>query len=317
MPERTNRSSPTPQEPPRTAEELRRLTSGFLHEVNNALNPVLAAAFLLDQKAGDVASVREIAAQLKRTAEDLGRQSRLLGTVLRAGAKRSPLPPDVTVQRGTPIGLELPPVDPVTSRGLAASPSPAIRVLIADDQAQDRSLMLDVLQAFGHVVVAQATSGDDAIAQAGTTSPDAVLLDVHMPGVSGIEAAKRIREASPDTAIVLFTGDATLELSDDDLEQTAAVAFLAKPAAPKSLDASLRVAVRKARELKAAREEAADAKRQLANRKLIDRAKGLLMARMSIAEPEAYRFLQRTSQNRAVPLVEIARIIVDGDGALS
>lgn len=296
---------------------MRRLTSGFVHEVNNALNPVLAAAFLLDQKANDPAAVREIASQLKRTAEALSRQSRLLGDTLRASAnQRRSTPPDAAVHRGTPMGVDLPAVDPVTSRGLAASPSPAIRVLIADDQAQERSLLLDVLQAFGHEVVAQATSGDDAVAQARQTTPDAVLLDVHMPGVSGIEAAKRIRAVSPDTAIVLFTGDATLQLSDDDLEQTAAVAFLAKPAAPKSLDASLRVAVRKARELKTAREEAADAKRQLANRKMIDRAKGLLMTRMSIGEPEAYRFLQRTSQNRAVPLAEIARIIVEGDGTL-
>lgn len=292
------------------AEPLRRLAAGFVHEVNNALNPVLAAAYLLEQKSDDPATVKDVAMQLRRAAEELTRQTRLVSAMLKPGQ------PLGFERRPTPVAGTVPVADAETTRQLATLPAPIIRVLVADDMVDDRSLMTEVLRTLGHDVVAVAQTGDEAVSRAKETNPDVVLLDVRMPDGSGIDAAHRLRTAMPDVAVVLYTGDASLDLSAPALEESSALAVLPKPAAPNALDASLRLAVRRARELRQARHEAADAKQQLENRKLVERAKGMLMQRMQISEPEAYRFLQKTSQNRAVPIVEIARVILENDGVV-
>ena len=108
-------------------------------------------------------------------------------------------------------------------------------------------------------------------------------------------------------------GDLSLTLSTADVLRSTAVALLAKPTPPTTLDATLRLAVMRARELLAARKEAADAKQQLEARKLIERAKGLLMRRTGSTEQEAYRIMQRSSQDRSVPMVEIARAVIDSE----
>ncbi len=191
--------------------------------------------------------------------------------------------------------------------------SSVIRVLVAEDNALDRSTLVDLLTALGHMVVAEVGSGADAIASARQFAPDAVLLDVHMPGASGVEAAQEIAIALPGTAVVLITGDLSLSLSSNDAARSAAVALLSKPTPPSTLDATLRMAVIRARELLAARREAADAKEQLESRKLIERAKGLLMRRTGSSEQEAYRIMQRSSQDRSVRMVDIARAVIDSE----
>ncbi len=191
--------------------------------------------------------------------------------------------------------------------------STVIRVLVAEDNALDRSTLVDLLTALGHMVVAEVGSGADAIASAHQFAPDAVLLDVHMPGASGVEAAQEIAIALPGTAVILITGDLSLSLSSNDAARSAAVALLSKPTPPTMLDATLRMAVIRARELLAARREAADAKEQLESRKLIERAKGLLMRRTGSTEQEAYRIMQRSSQDRSVRMVDIARAVIDSE----
>lgn len=312
------RPAPVPgpaSESAKSPDALRRLSAGFVHEVNNALNPMMAAAFLLEQKAEDPATVRDVAIQLRRAAEELARQTRLVSAMLRPGSGAVPASPEADA-RPTPVPGSVPTADAETTRRLASTPAPVIRVLLADDQVDDRSLLAEVLRTLGHEVVALARGGDEAVARARETNPDVVLLDVRMPDGSGIDAARQLRTAMPDVAVVLYTGDATLDLSGEGLEESAALAVLPKPAAPNALDASLRLAVRRARELRMARAEAADARQQLENRKLVERAKGMLMQRMQVTEPEAYRFLQKTSQNRAVPIVEIARVILENDGVV-
>jgi response regulator NasT len=137
-----------------------------------------------------------------------------------------------------------------------------------------------------------------------------VLLDVHMPDGSGIEAAERITQTVPGVAVVLFSGDATVTLSDRDVTATAAIAFLPKPAPPRVLDSTIRLAATRAKELLSARQDAESARTALENRKTIERAKGILMRRTGSSEQEAYRILQRTSQDRSVPMVEIARAVL-------
>lgn len=188
-----------------------------------------------------------------------------------------------------------------------------IRVLIAEDNALERSTLVDLLGVLGHMVVAEVESGAEAITKARQFTPDAVLLDVHMPGASGVQAAEEIALALPGTAVVLITGDLSLTLSAADVLRSHAVALLAKPTPPATLDATLRMAVIRARELLTARNEASDAKLQLESRKLIERAKGILMRRTATTEQEAYRIMQRSSQDRSVPMVDIAKAVIDSE----
>ena len=188
-----------------------------------------------------------------------------------------------------------------------------IRVLLAEDDENTRSLLTDLLGALGHTVAAQVASGREAIARAVEVDPDVVLLDVHMPDGSGIEAAEQITRSRPGVAVVLFSGDQSISLSDRDIEATSAIAFLPKPTPPKMLDSTIRMAVSRARELKTAKADATDARMQLENRKLIERAKGILMRRTGTSEQEAYRILQRSSQDRSVPMVEIAKAVLDSE----
>ena len=188
-----------------------------------------------------------------------------------------------------------------------------IRVLVAEDNALERSTLVDLLSALGHMVVAEVESGTEAIEKAQQFTPDAVLLDMHMPGASGVQAAEEIAAALPGTAVVLITGDLSLTLSTADVLRSTAVALLPKPTPPTTLDATLRMAVTRARELLSARREAAEAKAQLEARKLIERAKGILMRRTGSSEQEAYRIMQRSSQDRSVRMVDIARAVIDSE----
>src|SRR5262245_37599932 len=185
-----------------------------------------------------------------------------------------------------------------------------IRVLIAEDDDNARSLLLDLLSTLGHTIVAEVSTGREAFERAKDVVPDVVLLDVHMPDGSGIEAAELITQSIPGAAVVLFSGNKTLPLTDRDVTATAAIAFLPKPAPPRVLDSTIRLAATRAKELLAARKDAESAKQALENRKTIERAKGILMRRTGSSEQEAYRILQRTSQDRSVPMVEIARAVL-------
>jgi response regulator NasT len=185
-----------------------------------------------------------------------------------------------------------------------------IRVLVAEDDDNARSLLIDLLGTLGHTVVAEVSTGRDAFERAKDVVPDVVLLDVHMPDGSGIEAAERITQSLPGVAVVLFSGDATVTLSDRDVTATAAIAFLPKPAPPRVLDSTIRLAFTRAKELMSARQDAETARTALENRKTIERAKGILMRRTGSSEQEAYRILQRTSQDRSVPMVDIARAVL-------
>lgn len=185
-----------------------------------------------------------------------------------------------------------------------------IRILIAEDDDNARALLVELLNTMGHVVVAEVSSGREAIERAKDVVPDVVLLDVHMPDGSGIEAAEQITAQVPGVAVVLFSGDETVQLTEREVAATAAIAFLPKPTPPRLLDSTLRLAVSRAREISIARKDAEAARGALENRKTIERAKGILMRRTGSSEQEAYRILQRTSQDKSVPMVEIARAVL-------
>jgi response regulator NasT len=195
-------------------------------------------------------------------------------------------------------------------------PAAPIRILVADDDLGARMILVELLQTLRFDVAGEASNGRDAVALARTLLPDVVLLDVHMPDGSGIDAAKEITGVLPATAVVLFTGDQTLSLSEEDVTESAAISLLAKPTAPRALDTALRLAVARTRELNGARKEATEARQALEDRKTIERAKGILQRRTGCSEQEAYRILQRKSQDSSVPMVNIAREVLASEPGL-
>ncbi|MBC8089218.1 MAG: response regulator [Phycisphaerae bacterium] len=195
---------------------------------------------------------------------------------------------------------------------MSETPS-TIRVLIAEDDALTRSTMTELLTSLGHMVVAEVGSGAEAIENAKQLTPDVVLLDVHMPGSGGVQAAEEIASTLPGTAVILITGDLSVTLSASEVAKSGAVALLSKPAPPGTIDTTLRLAVSRARELLAAKNEAVLVKQQLEARKVIERAKGILMRRTGSSEQEAYRIMQRSSQDRSVPMVDIAKAVIDSE----
>ena len=198
---------------------------------------------------------------------------------------------------------------PVTEPHVGAK----LRLLLAEDDAAARDILTEVLTTLGHEVVAAVSSGVDAADRARELKPDAVLLDVHLPDGSGIEAAEVISRTLPGIAVILFSGDENVSLSDKEAVTTGAVAFLPKPTPPKMLDSTIRLAVMRAAALRGARKDASEAKQALEARKIVERAKGILMRRTGCSEPEAYKILQRSSQDRSKPMVEIAKAVLDSE----
>ena len=193
------------------------------------------------------------------------------------------------------------------------TPAAGASVLVVDDELAARESLSELLISLGHVVLDAVANAADAEARARELKPDAVLLDVHLPGTSGIEAAQAICRALPGVAIVLISGDDTIQLTDAEADASGAVAFLIKPVPPRVLDSTIRLAVARTGALRQARQEAADLKQMLDDRKLIERAKGILMRRTGCSEPEAYRILQRSSQDRSKRMVDIAKAVLDSE----
>ncbi len=200
---------------------------------------------------------------------------------------------------------------------MAATMTPAsvssARILVVDDELTARESLSELLTSLGHDVLDAVPDATAAEARAKELRPDAILMDVLLPGANGIEAAQAISRALPGTAIVLISGDETIRLTDAEADASGAVAFLIKPVPPQVLDSAIRLAVARAVALRQARQEAAGLKQMLEDRKLIERAKGLLMRRTGCSEPEAYRILQRSSQDRSKKMVEIARAVLDAE----
>ena len=193
------------------------------------------------------------------------------------------------------------------------APDRALRVLVADDDPDALRVISAMIGSFGHSVVAEASTGRDAVTRAKTLLPDVAVLDVHMPELDGLAAAEELVTVSPNTAIVLLTGDLDATLGAHNAADSHAVAFLPKPARAGMLESTLRLAAARSRELRTARDEAHDARQKLEERKLIERAKGILMRRTGSSEQEAYRILQRSSQDRATPMIELARAVITSE----
>src|SRR5438045_5394908 len=188
------------------------------------------------------------------------------------------------------------------------------RVLIADDEKPVAAGLQGQLESLGYDVVAVVNDGHHAIEVCRRALPDVVLMDIEMPGLDGLSAARQIvRE--PGTPVIILTAHGHANLIDQAVED-GVLYYLLKPVTSPSLHAALQVAVARAREIRTLRENVNTLELTLRERKLIERAKGILMTRRNLSESEAFRLLQRQSQDRRMPMAKLAESIVQADELL-
>jgi len=189
-----------------------------------------------------------------------------------------------------------------------------LRILIADDESIRMMSLRKQLAALGHRVVAEASNGEEAVALAAATQPDLAILDIKMPGADGIEAAQRITRARP-IPIILLTAYNEAELVER-AAQANISAYLMKPVAEEDLLPAITLALIRFRQFEALRREVSDLREALEARKIIERAKGILVRRLDLTEEEAFRRLQKQSQDSNRKLAEVAEAIVMADRLL-
>lgn len=192
--------------------------------------------------------------------------------------------------------------------------SESLRILIGDDESIRLLSLRQQLQALGHRVVAEATNGAEAVTLAAVTQPDLAILDIKMPEVDGIEAARQITRDRP-IPIILLTAYSEAGLVERAAQANIA-AYLMKPVAEEDLLPAITLALIRFRQFEALRREVNDLREALEARKVIERAKGILMRRLNLSEEEAFRRLQRQSQDSNRRLAQVAEAIIMADQML-
>ena len=189
-----------------------------------------------------------------------------------------------------------------------------LRILIADDESIRMMSLRKQLVTLGHRVIAEASNGEEAAALAATTQPDLAILDIKMPIMDGIEAAQQITRSRP-IPIILLTAYSEAELVER-AAQANISAYLMKPVAEEDLLPAITLALIRFRQFEALRREVSDLREALEARKIIERAKGILVRRLDLTEEEAFRRLQKQSQDSNRKLAEVAEAIVMADRLL-
>jgi two-component system, response regulator PdtaR len=188
------------------------------------------------------------------------------------------------------------------------TPAPR-RVVIAEDEALIRMDLAEMLAEEGYDVVGQAGDGARAVELAEQERPDLVILDVQMPVLDGIAAAERIARARI-APVVILTAFSQRELVDR-ARDAGAMAYLVKPFTRSDLVPAIEIAVSRFAELGALEREIADLGEQIAARKSVDRAKGVLQRELGISEPEAFRWIQKTAMDLRRSMREVADGVVE------
>ncbi len=192
----------------------------------------------------------------------------------------------------------------------AQATSRVTRILVAEDEAIIRMDLAEMLAEAGYEVVGQASDGEQAVALARELRPDLVLMDVKMPVLDGISAAEQIGADSiaPVVMLTAFSQKELVERASD----AGVMAYVVKPFTAADLTPAIEVATSRWSQLRALESEIADLADRLETRKLVDRAKGLLMSQLKITEPDAFRWIQKTAMDRRLSMREVAQLVVDG-----
>jgi response regulator NasT len=181
-------------------------------------------------------------------------------------------------------------------------------VLIAEDESMIRMDLRESLTSLGYEVVADVPDGAQAVQMARELKPDLVILDIKMPGMDGIEAARRLNDdrVAPVMLLTAYNQEDLIEAAAN----AGAMGYLVKPVNTAAITPAITMALARYRDLVDAEAEADELEEQLETRKLVDRAKGLLMDREGLREADAFRRIQKLSMNTRKSMKEIAQAII-------
>jgi AmiR/NasT family two-component response regulator len=189
---------------------------------------------------------------------------------------------------------------------------PARRAVVAEDEALIRMDVVETLRDAGFDVVGEAGDGEQAVQLVTELKPDVVVMDVKMPVLDGISAAERIGKAP----VVLLTAFSQKELVER-ARDAGAMAYVIKPFSPADLLPAVEIAISRYAQITALESEVADLAERFETRKRVDRAKGLLMTKMGLTEPESFRWIQKTSMDRRLTMREVADAVIEQVGGAS
>jgi two-component system, response regulator PdtaR len=192
---------------------------------------------------------------------------------------------------------------------LPVSPTP-VRVVIAEDEALIRLDLKEMLEEEGYEVAGETGDGESAVELATALRPDLVILDVKMPGLDGISAAERIA-ADQLVPVLILTAFSQRELVER-ARDAGAMAYLVKPFTKADLVPAIEIAVSRFQEITALGTEVDTLRERLEVRKVLDRAKGRLQSERGLTEPEAFRWIQKTSMDRRVTMRAVAEDVLAG-----
>ena len=185
------------------------------------------------------------------------------------------------------------------------------RVVIAEDEAIIRLDLKETLEEEGYEVVGETGRGDEAIELVRLHLPDVVILDVKMPGLDGLSAAREIT-ADRLAAVLILTAFSQRDLIEQ-ARDAGAMAYLVKPFQRSELIPAIEVAIGRFRELKALVEQTQSLEEQLATRKVLDRAKGRLMDGSGLSEQDAFAFIQKTAMRERKTMKVVAELVLAGE----
>ncbi len=187
-----------------------------------------------------------------------------------------------------------------------------IRILVAEDEALIRMDLVEMLQEAGYLVCAEATNGEEAIALATEHKPDLCILDVKMPVLDGISAAEKIISIAPVLMLTAFSQRELVERARD----AGVMAYVVKPFSIGDMVPAIEIAMSRHSQMRSLAEEVADLHERLETRKIIDRAKGILMKALNLSEPEAFSWIQRAAMDRRLTMKEVAMAVISPEAAL-
>ena len=192
------------------------------------------------------------------------------------------------------------------------SVSASYRILVAEDETLIRMDLVEMLQDAGYEVVAQASNGEEAISLALQHNPDLAILDVKMPVLDGISAAEKIISVSPVLMLTAFSQKELIERARD----AGAMAYVVKPFTINDLLPAIEISISRHRQMKSLEAEVANLHERLETRKVIDRAKGILMQALNLSEPEAFSWIQKAAMDRRITMKEVAEAVINPNATL-
>ena len=186
-----------------------------------------------------------------------------------------------------------------------------LRILVAEDETIIRLDLVEMLTESGYEVVAQAENGAVAVELADLHKPDLAILDVKMPEMDGITAAEQIISIAPVLMLTAFSQRDLIERARD----AGVMAYVVKPFSINDLLPAIEIAISRHRQMKSLESEVADLYDRLETRKIIDRAKGILMKAMNLSEPESFNWIQKTAMDRRISMKQVAQAVISPESA--